>query len=148
MQNKENFYDAYIHLGATWKIATDALVEHAALKQLVKLCENRLEEIRDEAVALAEEDLGKLGRTSGQFTHEDLTFSLDLSNVFLIAELPKKYRSRDAVRYRALSRQKEDAAKAAKTLTKELKGIYDAFPLKHPKVQPDDIKKVLKFIES
>ena len=147
MQNKENFYDAYIHLGATWKIAIDALVEHAALKQLVKLCENRLEEIRAEAVALAEEDLDKLGRTSGQFTHENLTFSLDKKSVYEFVNKPQKYTMPKGVQYRQLFHEQEELKKQSKALTKEMKTINDNFPVQHPNIEPDSISTVLKFID-
>ena len=147
MQTKENFYNTLTSEGGAWKIAKDTLQETAALRRIIKACENRLEEIKPKAIALAEKDLKKLGQTSGRFEHLKQTFELGITPVFEFVSRPQKYTMPEGVEYRELAAQQDELRKQTQAKTKQMSTVATNFRTAHPNIAPDDIKKVLKFID-
>ena len=78
----------------------DALVETSILKQLIESCKTRVEELEDDAKALAEEELAKIGATKGKFEHEGHHYTLDKDKVYDIIGDAKKYNTPEAANYR------------------------------------------------
>ena len=147
MQTKENFYNTLTSEGGAWKIAKDAHQETAALRRIIKACENRLEEIKPKAVALAEKKLKKTGQTSGRFEHLKLTFELGLTYIYEFVKRPQKYTMPEGVEYRRMAVEKAEYQRQAAKLTPKMKTIMDDFPKDHPNIIPDGITRTLKCID-
>ena len=149
IQEQNRFYDELVNAIATWKIATDELLETAALKQIIKTCEKRLNNIKPDAVALAEVELalGDPERESGRFTYKDLTFELGLTYIYDFVKNPSKYRTPEAINYRTLANEQADLRTQLQAKTKEMSTIATNYRAAHPKSKPDKIQKVLKFID-
>ena len=125
----------------------DALVESSILKQLIASCEDRVKKLDSEAKKLARKELKKLKVRSGKFEHEGHHYIYDLEEVYNILTDLDKYDTADAKSYRSkAARQKAIKDKSA-TLTKEMKTIYDNYPVNHPDITPDSEKTTLKYID-
>ena len=125
----------------------DALVETSILKQLIKSCEARIDERVEEAMALAEEELAQIGARKGSFEHNGHHYTLDLEEVRNIITDPKKYNTSDAAEYRQKAKEQAALKAQSSALTKEMKTIYDNYPVNHPNVAPDGEKKTLKCLD-
>lgn len=125
----------------------DALVETSVLKQLIESCKARIDELETDAKTLAEGKLEELGETSGKFEHEGHHYTLDVTPVFDIVGKPQKYTMPEAVIYRQETREQKALKDQSSVLTKEMKAIYDAFPITHPNIEPDAVKKTLKCLD-
>ena len=125
----------------------DALVETSILKQLIESCKTRVEELEDDAKALAEEELAKIGATKGKFEHEGHHYTLDKDKVYDIIGDTKKYNTTEAATYRRKAREQKDLKNQSSVLTKEMKAIYDNYPVNHPDIEPDSEKTTLKFLD-
>ena len=125
----------------------DALVETSILKQLIESCKTRVEELEDAAKALAEEELAKIGATKGKFEHEGHHYTLDKDKVYDIIGDAKKYNSKDAAEYRRKAREQKALKDQSSALTKEMKTIYDNYPINHPNIGPDSEKTTLKCLD-
>ena len=125
----------------------DALVETSILKQLIESCKTRVEELEDAAKALAEEELSKIGATKGKFEHEGHHYTLDKDKVYDIIGDTKKYNTKDAAEYRRKAREQKALKDQSSALTKEMKTIYDNYPINHPNIGPDSEKTTLKCLD-
>ena len=125
----------------------DALEETSVLKQLIESCKARVEELEDDAKALAEAELAALGAKKGKFEHNGHHYTLDREDVYDLIGDPKKYNSADAATYRRKAKEQKALKDQSSVLTKEMKAIYDAFPTVHPKIEADDEKKTLKCLD-
>ena len=125
----------------------DALVETSILKQLIESCKTRVEELEDAAKALAEEELSKIGATKGKFEHEGHHYTLDKDKVYDIIGDTKKYNTKDAAEYRRKAREQKALKDQSSALTKEMKTIYDNYPVNHPNIEPDSEKTTLKCLD-
>ena len=125
----------------------DALVETSILKQLIESCKTRVEELEDAAKALAEEELAKIGATKGKFEHEGHHYTLDKDKVYDIIGDTKKYNTKDAAEYRRKAREQKALKDQSSALTKEMKTIYDNYPINHPNIEPDSEKMTLKCLD-
>ena len=125
----------------------DALVETSVLKQLIESCKARVDELETDAKTLAEGKLEELGETSGKFEHEGHHYTLDVTPVFDIVGKPQKYTMPEAVTYRQKAKEQKALKDQSSVLTKEMKAIYDAFPITHPNITPDEEKKTLKCLD-
>lgn len=125
----------------------DALVETSVLKQLIESCKARVDELETDAKTLAEGKLVELGETSGKFEHEGHHYTLDVTPVFDIVGKPQKYTMPEAVTYRQKAKEQKALKDQSSVLTKEMKAIYDAFPITHPNITPDEEKKTLKCLD-
>ena len=126
---------------------TTNLKEMRSLRNTIKACEARIDEISDaatnEAVAILAEhnlDRGEFRDEDGQRYQLQRTDVIDMSNY-------NRYKSEDAVRWRQKKEAQDQARKYSAALTREMKGIIDAFVAQHPDWQPDDIKLVLKVLD-
>jgi len=125
----------------------DALVETAILKQLIESCKARIEEVEDKAKALAEAELAEAGALKGKFEHGGHHFTLDREDVYDIIGKPQKYTMPDAVTYRQKAKEQKALKVQSAVLTKEMKAIYDAFPITHQKIEADEVKRTLKCLD-
>ena len=125
----------------------DALVETSILKQLIESCNARVDELKPEAKALAEEELTLIGATNGKFEHLGHHYSLDKDEVYDIIGDPKKYNTPEAANYRRKAKEQKELKNRSSVLTKEMKSIYDAYPINHPNIEPDSEKTTLKCLD-
>ena len=125
----------------------DALFETSILKQLVESCKTRIDELKDEALALAEEELAKIDATKGKFEHLGHHYTLDKDEVYDITGDAKKYNTPEAANYRRKAKEQKALKDQSAVLTKEMKAIYDAYPINHPNIEPDDVKLTLKCLD-
>ena len=125
----------------------DALVETSVLKQLIESCKARIEALEPEAKILAEKALSEIGENSGKFEHQGHHYTLDLALVFDIIGKPQKYTMPEGVEYRELAAQQDELRKRTQAKTKQMSTVATNFRTAHPNIAPDDIKKVLKFID-
>ena len=125
----------------------DALVETSILKQLIESCKTRVEELEDDAKALAEEELAKIGATKGKFEHNGHQYTLDKDKVYDIIGDTKKYNTPEAANYRRKAKEQKSLKDQSAVLTKDMKAIYDAYPINHPNIEPDSVKTTLKCLD-
>ena len=126
---------------------SDALVETSVLKQLIESCKARVEELETEAKALAEEELAKIGATKGKFEHEGHHYTLDKDKVYDLIGDAKKYNTPEAANYRRKAKEQKALKDQSAVLTKEMKAIYDAYPINHPNIEADSEKTTLKCLD-
>ena len=74
------------------------------------------------------------------------TFQLQLTEVIDFSDY-HRYKGEDAVRWREKKAAQDQAKKYSAALTKEMKGIVDAFVAQHPHWEPDEVKATVKCIE-
>ena len=125
----------------------DALVETSILKQLIESCKTRIDELDPEAKLLAEQELAKIGFRSGKFEHEGHHYTMDVDDVYDLIGDTKKYNTTDAATYRRKAREQKALKAQSSVLTKDMKAIYDAYPINHPNIEPDSIKQTLKCLD-
>ena len=125
----------------------DALVETSILKQLIESCKTRIETLEPEAKALAEQELTKIGATKGKFEHAGHHYTLDKDKVYDIIGDTKKYNTADAATYRHKAKEQKALKDQSAVLTKEMKAIYDAYPINHPNIEADSEKTTLKCLD-
>lgn len=125
----------------------DALVETSVLKQLIESCKARVEELDSEAKKLADAELAKIGAKKGKFEHEGHHYTLDNDQVYDLVGKPQKYTMPEAVTYRQKAKEQKALKDQSSVLTKEMKAIYDAFPITHPNIMPDEEKTTLKCLD-
>lgn len=119
-----------------------ALQELRTLRQTIKACEARINEISDdatnEAVALAPE--------GGEFVVDGHTFQLQRTEVIDMSK-HQRYKGEDAVSWRKKKAAQDQAKKYSAALTKEMKGIVEAFVATHPDWEPDEVKLTVKCLD-
>lgn len=119
-----------------------ALQELRELRNTIKACEARIDEISDqtteEAIALAPD--------GGEFTADGHRFQLQKTEVIDMSNY-NRYKGEDAVRWRQKKAAQDQSKKYSSALTKEMKGIVEAFVAQHPDWEPDEIKLTVKVIE-
>ena len=125
----------------------DALVETSVLKQLIESCKARIEHLEPEAKILAEKALSELGENSGKFEHQGHHYTLDVVPVFDLIGDTKKYNTPEAATYRRKAREQQDLRDQSAVLTKQMKAIMDAYPINHPNLAPDGLKRTLKCLD-
>ena len=112
------------------------------LRNTIKACEARINEISD---AATEEALA-LVPDGGEFTVEGHTFQLQKTDVIDMSNY-NRYKGEDAVRWRQKKAAQDQAKKYSSALTKEMKGIIEAFVAQHPDWEPDDTKLTVKCLD-
>ena len=125
----------------------DALVETSVLKQLIESCKAHVEELEDAAKKLAEEELAKIGATKGKSEHEGHHYTLDKDKVYDLIGDVKKYNTTEAANYRRKAKEQKALKDQSAVLTKEMKAIYDAYPINHPNIEADSEKTTLKCLD-
>ena len=126
---------------------TTNLKEMRSLRNTIKACEARINEISKAATNEAVAILAKHNLDRGEFSDEDgQRYQLQRTDIFDMANY-NRYKTEDAVRWRQKKEAQDQARKYSAALTREMKGITDAFVAQHPDWQPDDIKLVLKVLD-
>ena len=125
----------------------DALEETSVLKQLIESCKARVEELDEDAKALAEAELAALGAKKGKFEHNGHHYTLDKDKVYDLIGDAKKYNTKDAAEYRRKAREQKALKDQSSALTKEMKTIYDNYTVNHPNIEPDSEKTTLKCLD-
>ena len=119
-----------------------ALQELRTLRQTIKAAETRISEISDQATAEAL----TLAPNGGEFTDDGHTFQLQRTEVIDMSN-HHRYKDEDAQRWRTKKAAQDQSKKYSSALTKEMKGIVDAFVAQHPDWEPDDIKLTVKCLD-
>ena len=125
----------------------DALVETSILKQLIESCKARIIDLDSEAKKLARKELKKLKARSGKFEHLGHHYTMDVEDVYNILTDLDKHNTADAKSYRSKAARQKALKDKSATLTKEMKTIYDNYPVNHPDITPDSEKTTLKFLD-
>lgn len=122
----------------------DALVETCVLRQLIESCKARVDLLEDEALSIAEQQLAAQGATSGKFMYLGHHYTMDSVPVFDLIGNPNKYNTAEAATYRRKAREQQKLKKQSAALTKKMKAILDEYPINHPNLAPDALKRTLK----
>jgi len=119
-----------------------ALQELRELRQTIKACEARINEISDAAT----EEAVALAPNGGEFTADGHRFQLQKTDVIDMTDY-NRYKGEDAKRWRTKKAAQDRSKKYSAALTKEMKGIVDAFVAQHPDWEPDEVKLTVKCID-
>ena len=121
---------------------TENLKELRELRAQEKAIKARIDEVSEEATKEALE----IAPEGGEFEVEGVgTFQLQLTEVIDFSDY-HRYKGEDAVHWREKKAAQDQAKKYSAALTKEMKGIVDAFVAQHPHWEPDEIKATVKCI--
>lgn len=113
-----------------------------------KAIKARIDEIIDAATDEAVAVLAAQGLDRGEFTIEnDLKFQLQRTDVFHLED-HHKYQSEEAVEWRKKNKERTNYQSKAKACTASMAGLLKTFTELNPDKQPDEIKLVLKVVES
>jgi len=119
-----------------------AIQELRELRNTIKAAEARIDQISAQATQEALE----LAPDGGEFTADGHTFQLQRTEVFNMSDY-NRYKGEDAKRWREKAKEKQRVQAHSAALTKEMKGIIDAFVATHPEWEPDVIKLTVKCID-
>jgi hypothetical protein len=125
----------------------DALVETCVLRQLIESCKARVDLLEDEALSIAEQQLAAHGETSGKFMYMGHHYTIDSVPVFDLIGKRNKYNTAEAATYRRKAREQQKLKKQSAMLTKKMKAILDEYPINHPNLAPDALKRTLKCLD-
>ena len=123
-----------------------ALQELRELRNTIKACEARIDEISDAATKEAVAILAEKGLDRGELEADDHKFQLQRTDVIDMSN-HHRYKDEDAQRWRTKKAAQDQAKKYSSALTKEMKGIVDAFIAQHPDWEPDDVKLTVKCLD-
>ena len=118
------------------------LSELRDLRNTIKAAEARIDQISDAATAEAV----ALAPNGGEFTLDGHRFQLQRTEVIDMSNY-NRYKDEDAKRWRQKKAAQDQAKKYSSALTKEMKGIVDAFVAQHPDWQPDELKLTVKCLD-
>ena len=74
--NTRKFHQDFLWGLKNLKMAYDALMEIAALRYIITVCEKRVRDLNEDAIALAKDDLRGQDRADGLFMHKGDMFKL------------------------------------------------------------------------
>ena len=123
-----------------------ALQELRELRNTIKACEARINEISDAATEEAVAILAEKGLDRGELEADGHRFQLQRTEVIDMSN-HHRYKDEDAQRWRTKKAAQDQAKKYSSALTKEMKGIVDAFVAQHPDWEPDEIKLTVKCLD-
>ena len=123
-----------------------ALQELRELRNTIKACEARIDEISDAATEEAVAILAEKGLDRGELEANGHKFQLQRTEVIDMSN-HHRYKDEDAQRWRQKKAAQDQAKKYSSALTKEMKGIVDAFVAQHPDWEPDDVKLTVKCLD-
>ena len=130
----------------TTEFKTENLKLLRSLRTQEKAIKARIDEITPLAANEAVAILSSKGLDRGEFTVTGVgTFQLQRTDVIDMTNY-NRYKGEDAIRWRQKNEQKEQSRKYQAALTREMKGITDAFVATHPDWTPDEIKLTVKVI--
>ncbi len=117
------------------------------LRTQEKALKAQIDAVSDAATSEAVAILSSKGLDRGEFEIEGVgTFQLQRTDVIDMTNY-NRYKGEDAIRWRQKKEQKEQSRKYQAALTREMKGISDAFVATHPDWTPDEIKLTVKVID-
>ena len=119
-----------------------ALQELHTLRQSIKAAESRISTISDQAT----KEALTLAPNGGEFTADGLTFCLQRTEVIDMSN-HHRYKDEDAQRWRTKKAAQDQSKKYSSALTKEMKGIIEAFVAQHPDWEPDEVKLTVKCLD-
>ena len=122
-----------------------ALSELRELRNTIKACEARIDEISKQATEEAVAILAAQGLDRGELEADGHKFQLQRTDVFDMSNY-NRYKDEDAVRWRQKKAAQEQNKRYSAALTNEMKGIVDAFVAQHPDWEPDEIKLTVKVL--
>ncbi|MBO4362031.1 MAG: hypothetical protein J5823_04525 [Paludibacteraceae bacterium] len=128
-------------------MATQNLHELHALRDQEKAVKARIELVKAEALSEAKAYLAEQDRISGEFTVPDVgTFCVDHEDIYYLHD-GQRYKQPEAVRWRRLRRQWQDAKNVTSGLTIQMKTELELFIANHPDLVPDETKDTIKVIK-
>jgi len=122
------------------------LIELRELRNTIKACEARISEISDQATEEAVAILADKGLDRGELEADGHKFQLQRTDVIDMSN-HHRYKDEDAQRWRTKKAAQDQAKKYSAALTKEMKGIVDAFVAQHPDWEPDEVKLTVKCLD-
>ena len=122
------------------------LSELRDLRNTIKVAEARISEISDDATNEAIAILAEKGLDRGELEAEGHTFQLQRTEVIDMSN-HHRYKDEDAQRWRTKKAAQDQSKKYSSALTKEMKGIVDAFVAQHPDWEPDEVKLTVKCLD-
>jgi len=123
-----------------------ALQELRELRNTIKACEARIDEISDAATKEAVAILAEKGLDRGELEAEGHKFQLQRTDVIDMTDY-NRYKGEDAKRWRQKKAAQDQSKKYSSALTKEMKGIVEAFVAQHPDWEPDEVKLTVKCLD-
>ena len=121
---------------------TENLIKLRELRNTIKAAEARIDQISNQAT----EEALALAPNGGEFTADGHRFQLQRTEVIDMSDY-NRYKGDDAKRWREKAKAKANAKAYTAALTKEMKGITDAFVAQHPDWVPDEIKLTVKCLD-
>ena len=126
---------------------TENLAALRDLRTQEKAIKARIDSISDAATSEAVAILAAIGLDRGEFDVLGIgTFQLQRTDVIDMSNY-NRYKGEDAIRWRKKNEQKTQSSKYQTALTREMKGITDAFVATHPDWEPDEVKLTVKVID-
>ena len=122
------------------------LKELRELRNTIKACEARIDEISNAATEEAVAILTEKGLDRGELEADGHKFQLQRTDVIDMTDY-NRYKGEDAKRWRQKKAAQDQARKYASALAKEMKGITDAFVATHPDWEPDEVKLTVKCLD-
>ena len=122
------------------------LKELRELRNTIKACEARIDEISDAATEEAVAILAEKGLDRGELEADGHRFQLQRTEVIDMSN-HHRYKDEDAQRWRTKKAAQDQSKKYSSALTKEMKGIVDAFVAQHPDWEPDEVKLTVKCLD-
>ena len=119
-----------------------ALQELRELRNTIKAAEARIDQISNQAT----EEAVALAPNGGEFTADGHRFQLQKTEVIDMSNY-NRYKGEDAVRWRQKKAAQDQSKKYSSALTKEMKGIVEAFVAQHPDWEPDEVKLTVKCLD-
>ena len=128
-------------------MATPNLQELHALRDQEKVVKVRIDLVKADALAEAKAYLSRQGRISGEFSIPDVgTFCVDHEDIYNLTD-GQRYKQSEAVRWRRLRKQWQDAKNVVSGLSMQMKTELELFIANHPSIAPDDTKETIKVIK-
>lgn len=118
------------------------LKELRELRNQEKAIKARIETIMDDAKAEAI----ALAPNGGEFMVDGHRFQLQRTETFDMSNY-SRYKDEEAKRWRTKKAVQDQTKKYSAALTKEMKGIVEAFVAQHPDWEPDEVTFVVKCID-
>jgi hypothetical protein len=125
---------------------TENLIELRYLRNEEKNIKARIDAVSDAATAEAVAILAEQNRECGEFEINGLKYQLQRTEEFDFANY-NRYKGEDAVRWRQKKAAQDQSKKYSSALTKEMKGIVEAFVAQHPDWEPDEVKLTVKCLD-
>ena len=122
------------------------LKELRELRNTIKACEARIDKISDAATEEAVAILAEKGLDRGELEADGHKFQLQRTEVIDMSN-HHRYKDEDAQRWRTKKAAQDQSKKYSSALTKEMKGIVDAFVATHPDWEPDEVKLTVKCLD-